>query len=468
MKSENSLTPISSSLTSISSDSILNNKSEVQNKNIVISKSNTKESRSETKFNEEFITLLYHFEICDEIDERLKSKIILFHVFDDQLNQKNILFVTSDDKVFALGHNSYGVCGVGYGFELKETTEVPELTGKSVAQFRHGANFVLALTDDHKIYSWGANDCGQLARGFISNKYLKPAIINFYLNVFFVDISCGERHAMALTSDGNVYAWGDNTFVQIEFDLLPSNRFSIIKLKHECLHLTHLSLPKIKTIYCSNHQSFAITTNGQVYCWGLNHNHKLATGHKRTDIDTYTRIGNISKIKTISSSHYNTYFLDEDGHLYFSGRFIEDGTKHQQRTPRLIEFDGKIISMLPNINLQRESKVCILVEDLIRMEVYYLEGDQVIRTSIESYFEYCLIAMQTTPETFHISAEQNLSFKSRQVSSSKLFLARSEIRTTISKPSCGSFYIDKSEVNKVFAVKTFKAKGIYKFHIRKF
>ena len=367
---------------------------------------------------------------------------------------------------------------------MENATEIPELKGKNINEFKHGISFVLALTKVHKIYSWGANDRGQLGQGFVSTKYAKPAIINLYVKVTFVQISCGEHHAMALTSDGNVYAWGDNNFGQI---ISTSNQvfppisrlmskfyrnnkcfpFTVnigqfklnIRFKYNanCLHLTLLSLPRIKSIYSSNHQSFAITTEDQVYCWGLNHNHKLATGHKGHDHVECTKIVNIGKIVTISSSHHNTYFLDEDGHLYFSGRYIENGKKHQQKTARLIEFDGNIKSLLPNLNLHRESKVCALVGTEIGMEVHYLEGNHIIKTDYRNYLKYCAQVMQTTPENIHPSIEYKIAFKSIYVDSSEMFLGRSEIN---SESNGGSFYLDQSQkVNNKFVIRRIEAQG---------
>ena len=109
--------------------------------------------------------ILAKFVICSKINKQLKTEIVLVYVFNDSTIQKNILFVTSDDKVYSMGNNAFDVCGVGHNNEVENVTEVPELSGKGVKQFRHGASFALALTTDHKIYSWGSNDRGQLARG---------------------------------------------------------------------------------------------------------------------------------------------------------------------------------------------------------------------------------------------------------------------------------------------------------------
>ena len=345
------------------------------------------------------LEILSKFYIASEIDDNLKNKITLFHVFDDYYNFKNILFVTSDDKVFAFGHNSYGVCGVGQGIELNDTIEVPELNGKSVKQFSHGSTFALALTNDNQVYAWGAYSLGELARGLPSNEYFKPQLINAGLVIKFTAISCGEHHAMTLTTDGTVYAWGDNTFSQIVMNMSKKRKYK---------DLTRVPLPKIKSIYCSNYQSFAITYKGEVYCWGYNLHHKLPTGYRMFDDAPRAPIDNISRIVAISSSHCNTYFLDEDGDLFFSGRYmIDDSIKYQEFACRVI-LDGKVISMLANINLKHPGKHCLIkVKTESGIQLYCLVGNQAIRTNYKNYIEYCAEQFETTRETLAITSNIN-------------------------------------------------------------
>src|ERR1700733_41604 len=70
------------------------------------------------------------------------------------------------------------------------------------------------MTDSNRIYGWGFNDCRQLATKPVMD-YLTPIIIKFPKNDTICQISCGYYHSLALTSDGDVYGWGYNTFGQI-------------------------------------------------------------------------------------------------------------------------------------------------------------------------------------------------------------------------------------------------------------
>ena len=75
--------------------------------------------------------VLDKFEIIEKVDQNLKQKIKLFHVFDDEKGF-NVLFTTSDDKVYGLGQNSFGCCGLGHNSVVNEPQVIPELCHKNI------------------------------------------------------------------------------------------------------------------------------------------------------------------------------------------------------------------------------------------------------------------------------------------------------------------------------------------------
>ena len=67
------------------------------------------------------------------------------------------------------------------------------------------------------IYSWGRNYWGQLGRGIESGmlECLKPEYNKYLADKNIIDISVQIDHCLALSSDGQVYGWGDNHHGQI-------------------------------------------------------------------------------------------------------------------------------------------------------------------------------------------------------------------------------------------------------------
>lgn len=70
-----------------------------------------------------------------------------------------------------------------------------------------GSNFVLAISKNKKLFSWGAGDCGQLGTGRRTYGEL-PEQVSISDNV--KDITCGESHSLALTESNHLYGWGLN------------------------------------------------------------------------------------------------------------------------------------------------------------------------------------------------------------------------------------------------------------------
>ena len=392
--------------------------------------------------------LLSKFDICSQIYDNLKTKIKLFHVFNTYSNGRNILFITTEDKVYSYGDNKYGVCGFAHSNAVMVPTEVIELSGKKVKRFHHGKTFVFAMTNEDQIYSWGDNSNGQLARGYglDGDTYLKPDIIAFHLNVKLAQITCGRDHVLALTTDGRVFGWGGNNYGQVS-SLLPS--------PVNWLNISCLSFPTIQTIYGVYNQSFAITSKGEVYCWGHNYEHMLPVGAEKEAIVAPTLLVTLSNIVSITCSCANTYFLDKNGHLFFCGRHQVNGQIVYQTSPGKVDVGHEIVSLMSNITMHyRDIECCLLANTSDGKQVFKLGGTQVIATDHKNFIDFYAQEFQTTPNTIETvisqankySANFDLLFKTLEVIGRGNFGEVHKVR-------------DKTSDN-IFAVKVIETKGL--------
>ena len=111
----------------------------------------------------------------------------------------------------------------------KKTDEDPEYIHLSgITKVATGNTHGCAITLNREVYCWGGNYNGQLGIGKdgFMNTYKEPvgyaskvvtgkqnAKSGYLSNV--VDLSLGQNHSCALTADGDIYCWGDNTALEL-------------------------------------------------------------------------------------------------------------------------------------------------------------------------------------------------------------------------------------------------------------
>jgi regulator of chromosome condensation len=106
---------------------------------------------------------------------------------------------------------------------MKQVTPMLISEVSNIISITTGENHVLALTNNNKVWGWGADEQSQLAhvtvkiktltkqRGFPS---LKPCLIPGLGNKKIVRIGCGNYHSLAVAANNDVFAWGLNSFTQ--------------------------------------------------------------------------------------------------------------------------------------------------------------------------------------------------------------------------------------------------------------
>ena len=362
------------------------------------------------KFNKSFIykclssynllektSVVDEFILCSNISEDMKITIKIFHVFDD-LNGYNVLFITSDDKVFGFGSNCCGCCGLGHNSVVNEPQIIPELCHKNIKQFFIGFSFILALNCDNQVYGWGRNDVGQCGRGSINseNKYLLPKLIDFS-SESVVQISCGSHHSLAMTSAGHLYSWGWNKFGQVGCGQEEEDIIS------EPFYLKYFDIISIKTIYSSFSYSFALTDNGLVYSWGDNEDGVLGHQLDINDCVFEPTLIEVSNIESVCLSTYNTYFLTSEGNIYFCGRYIGNEGIFYEKIPEIIESEIKFSSLHSITSYQRRR---VISSAIYENNIFLLEYDLIIsKFPFSKFFMFYLVDYGLSYKTINISEE---------------------------------------------------------------
>jgi len=116
--------------------------------------------------------------------------------------------LTNDGRVFTWGAASFGRLGIVEAYKIQTLPlEVPFFRTIPIHSLVSGDFHMLALGHDCSVYSWGYNAEGQCGQGNLFN--LKtPRRIDFFDNLQVVSIECGASWSMAVTKSGILYGWG--------------------------------------------------------------------------------------------------------------------------------------------------------------------------------------------------------------------------------------------------------------------
>jgi alpha-tubulin suppressor-like RCC1 family protein len=236
--------------------------------------------------NNKMLQIMEKFDVLNELNDEFKQRVKILYVFEDYewnenikrhvLNRYNVLIVTKDDKTYAYGINSHNQLGFGHNRErfVNEIQIVKELCDQQIIDFANSLYHCIARNSSGKVYCWGWNRSGLLGIGSGVDSYDKPILNQYLNNEFVIDISCGFGHTLVLTSCGEVYAWGENSFGQIG-NGCNDNQLIPIKVKG-------FNNEKVVMISCGYYHSMAITEYGHVYSWGFNEVGQLGVRKKNT------------------------------------------------------------------------------------------------------------------------------------------------------------------------------------------
>ncbi len=133
-------------------------------------------------------------------------------ISDFAMGEAHSVAVCDDGSVYTWGWNLYGQCGTGDTDDRDTPHRVTELDGIAVAGVYASAWLTLVRTMGGELYIWGWGHQGQLGLD-TSQAQLRPRLLEALSDCDDCEIrrvAVGATHVLALTTDGRVFAWGDN------------------------------------------------------------------------------------------------------------------------------------------------------------------------------------------------------------------------------------------------------------------
>lgn len=182
----------------------------------------------------------------------LVSNIFLYYIFKLELASTNI------NTCFGIASTNSSVCG-GNGYCFNNNTcqcfagYAPPDCSQQILGFA---------------FATGSNSVGQQGDGFTTSTEISPPTglyrigsIDWFSLYNFSSISSGDQFTLALTTSGNVYAWGENTWGNLGTGD-TTNRLLPTLIEGSLQNKTIISIAA-----CVFH-SLAVDDQGQLYAWG--------------------------------------------------------------------------------------------------------------------------------------------------------------------------------------------------------
>ncbi|GAX82196.1 hypothetical protein CEUSTIGMA_g9624.t1 [Chlamydomonas eustigma] len=152
---------------------------------------------------------------------------------------------------------------------VKGPTVLPELSSCIITDLSAGGNHSLALSGDGDVWAWGDDSYGQLGSGTPSTSARLPLLLRVLKDLNVLKIAAGYRHSLALSLTGEVYGWGDNKVGQLGVALQSFEDSSPSAPLQNCFAIPVLvqGLPPCALISASE-ISAAVSVSGRLYIWG--------------------------------------------------------------------------------------------------------------------------------------------------------------------------------------------------------
>ena len=217
-------------------------------------------------------------------------------------NNPYCLALRGDGKVWAWGYNADGGLGNGSTTDSSVPVPVSDVIGFSgqVVAIAAGSNHSLALTSDGKVWAWGDNSAGELGNGSTTGSSVPVPVsdvVGFSGQV--VAIAAGELHSLALTSNGKVWAWGDGPLGNnstTDSSSVPVPVSDVVGFSGQ-----------VVAIAVGESHDLALTSNGKVWAWGYNGNGQLGNG-STTDSNVPVQAA-IAGVVAIAAGYYYSLAL---------------------------------------------------------------------------------------------------------------------------------------------------------------
>lgn len=217
--------------------------------------------------------------------------------------------VSTDNRAALWGRNTNGQLGRGGTTDVNPlATLAANLSGQTVVKVAHGVYHTLALTSGGQVWAWGLNDHGQLGDGTTTQR-TTPVLVGGFGGRKIVDLGAGWDYSVAVADDGSVWTWG-------------TAEHGMLGQPGAAERHTPGMIPGstgITAIAAGDWYAIGLNTSGQLWGWGWNNLGQLGLGdaNERDAPTQLTAFGNT--VAQVSAGEYDALVLTTTNEAWAMG-----------------------------------------------------------------------------------------------------------------------------------------------------
>ena len=234
--------------------------------------------------------------------------------------------LTTAGEVYAWGENGFGC--LGHGLSMKHRQYEPQrvnfenVATSQLCMIASNKHHTLALGSGGELYAWGANANGQLGLGTLSRtlgseSFPKKLRDQETSEQKFIYVSVGTNHSSAVTEEGRVYMWGADCSGQLGLGIgtwpkvFPTRVTGLIEQEH------------VVMTSCGDKQTLLLTIDGRLYSTGRGREGQLSIGINNQDVHAFHRIPDNdfdkNRVITATAGDGHSTAVREDGAVFTWG-----------------------------------------------------------------------------------------------------------------------------------------------------
>ena len=220
----------------------------------------------------------------------------------------------------------------------------------------------IILKEDGTVWSVGANGSGQLGRGTFGGTSLELQQVKISETEYLTDVvkitGTSGYNMLALTKNGEVYAWGFGGCYTLGQGTDNTGKAYATKIPnlHDIIDIDQVLM----------HCAKALTKDGEVYTWGGTTGYSMVIGDTFGVSGTPTKLRTINNVVDISSGYLYFMYLKGDGTVWGNGEGdygkLGYGSTSDQRVPVQVRTSTGVLNNIVQINAVDEMGTAVDID----------------------------------------------------------------------------------------------------------